>query len=61
MFLFVVAYFGLMASGNQALAIGQPLSYPPLEIEFGVMMLMAVIGMQVTKSLLRNTVLHELA
>jgi hypothetical protein len=57
MFLFVVAYFGLMASGHSALGFGQPLSYPPLEIEFGVMTFMAVIGMQAANRLLRNEIL----
>jgi hypothetical protein len=61
MFLFVVAYFGLMASGNRVLGFGQPLSYPPLEIEFGVMTLMAVIGMQAANRLLRNEILASRA
>ena len=56
MLLFVVAYFGLIASGNRALGFGQPLSYPPLEIEFVIMTLMAVIGMQAANRLLRNRV-----
>ena len=59
MFLFVVAYFGLIASGNQALGFGQPLSYPPLEVEFGVMTLMAVVGMQAANRLLRNGTLSS--
>lgn len=57
MLFFVVAYFGLIASGNQVLGFGQPLSYPPLEVEFGIMTLMAVIGMQAANRLLRNRVL----
>lgn len=61
MLLFVIAYFGLIASGNQVLGsvFGQPLSYPPLEIEFGVMTLMAVIGMQAANRLLRNKPLQS--
>lgn len=60
MILFVVAYFGLIASGNEVLRspFGQQLSYPPLEIEFGVMTLMAVIGMQAANRLLRNRAPH---
>jgi hypothetical protein len=61
MLLFVVAYFGLIASGNRVLGFGQPLSYPPLEIEFGIMTLMAVIGMQAAIRLIRNRVPHSLA
>ena len=52
-------YFGLIASGNQALGFGQPLSYPPLEVEFGVMTLMAVVGMQAANRLLRNGTLSS--
>jgi hypothetical protein len=59
MLLFVAAYFGLIASGNQVLGFGQPLSYPPLEVEFGIMTLMAVIGMQAANRLLRNGVSHS--
>jgi hypothetical protein len=61
MVLFVIAYFGLIASGNEVLRspFGQQLSYPPLEIEFGVMTLMAVIGIQAANRLLRNRALHS--
>jgi hypothetical protein len=56
MALFVVAYFGLIASGNQILGsvFGQPLSYPPLVIEFAVMVLMAAFGLQAASRPMKN-------
>ena len=57
MVLFIIAYFGLIASGTQILGsvFGQPLSYPPLVIEFGVMTLMAALGIQTAGRLLRDS------
>jgi hypothetical protein len=57
MALFIVAYFGLIASGSQVLgaAFGQPLSYPPLIIEFGVMTVMAALEIVTVRQLVKNT------
>lgn len=59
MVLFVVAYVGLIASSSQILGsvFGQPLSYPPFVIEFGVMTLMAAIGFKTALRLIGNRVL----
>jgi hypothetical protein len=62
MVLFVISYFGLIASENRVLgsALGQPLSYPPLVIEFGVMTVMAALGLQGAKRLVRNGLLRPI-